>query len=32
VENVLLLIGAVKVRGTYGRGAGVGDRNGGEEV
>jgi hypothetical protein len=29
VENVLLLIGAVKVRGTYGRGAGVGDRNGG---
>jgi hypothetical protein len=29
VENVLLLIGAVKVRGAYGRGAGVGDRNGG---
>src|SRR5215212_2136524 len=28
VENVLLLLGAVKVRGTYGRGAGVGDRNG----
>src|SRR5918995_27479 len=29
VENVLLLFGAVKVRSTYGRGAGVGDRNGG---
>jgi hypothetical protein len=29
VENVLLLIGAAKVRGAYGRGAGVGDRNGG---
>jgi hypothetical protein len=25
----LLLFGAVKVRGNYGRGAGVGDRNGG---
>jgi hypothetical protein len=29
VENVLLLIGAVMVRGTYGRGARVGNRNGG---
>jgi hypothetical protein len=29
VENVLLLIGAAKVRGAYGRGAGVGNRNGG---
>jgi hypothetical protein len=29
IENVLLLIGAAKVRGAYGRGVGVGDRNGG---
>src|SRR5918994_256231 len=29
VENVLLLIGAAKGRGAYGRGAGGGDRNGG---
>src|SRR5918995_299453 len=29
VENALLLIGAAKVRGAFGRGAGVGDRNGG---
>ncbi|HEY6714638.1 MAG TPA: hypothetical protein VI055_20505 [Rubrobacter sp.] len=29
VENVLLLFGAVKVRGTYARRAGVEDRNGG---
>jgi hypothetical protein len=29
VENVLLLFGAVKVRGTYGRGVRLEDRNGG---